>query len=462
MPVGYSSIRRGAFFRERRQLALEQGEKLYRPASATLDFEAITAPDNLVKVFKWLMYTAGTATGPDRVRFTEPGRSEVWRLMVALSSDLRNGIYRLGDAKRIGIPRPGRKPRFITIRELFDRVVSAALQSALRDILDAQFLPGSHGFRPGRGVLTLLAQLAIGIRLTGYHWIVNDDIRNAFDSVPRQFVLDCHRPLVSCPRLLSLLEIVLQANAAQPVGLDQGGSYSPTAFNLSSHKLLDQEMGLNLLPLWFRYADNLAYLCPSEAKARDTRRNITTLLATQRLELKGPEPQSIIDLRERSTPLLGFTLRTHDDDLILTVDETAWDELRAHLIEAYQDGCSPTAVATQLCQQWARVYGPGLKDPDCEARRIIALLREHGIRESLTKDAVARTILQSHSDWDLLLQSTSRVYSTDSRTFELRDPRRSRVGYECPPKQILHVRDTPASAGTVVNNRFRDVPFLIG
>jgi retron-type reverse transcriptase len=88
-----------------------------------------------------------------------------------------------GPSQQLNIPKPGGGHRTLSIRSLIDRVVSAAIYRALLPVFERLFLDGSHGFRPRRSPLTLLAALEAMMIHTGRTVLAQDDVKKAFDFV---------------------------------------------------------------------------------------------------------------------------------------------------------------------------------------------------------------------------------------------------------------------------------------
>ena len=79
------------------------------------------------------------------------------------------------------IPKPGTaKRRRLGISTIRDRVVQASLKLVLEPIFEADFLPCSYGFRPGRRVHDAVAEVR-HLTSHSYEWIVEGDIRACLD-----------------------------------------------------------------------------------------------------------------------------------------------------------------------------------------------------------------------------------------------------------------------------------------
>jgi RNA-directed DNA polymerase len=83
------------------------------------------------------------------------------------------------------IPKPGSgKLRMLGIPTVRDRVVQAALKLVLEPIFEADFLPCSYGFRPGRRAQDAIAEIHVFTSPPhGYEWVVEGDIQACFDEI---------------------------------------------------------------------------------------------------------------------------------------------------------------------------------------------------------------------------------------------------------------------------------------
>ena len=88
------------------------------------------------------------APGIDGVTFEaveSAGRAE---FLEQLREELSSGTYRPERVRRVGIPKTGGKLRMLSIPTIRDRVVQGALKLILEPIFEADFQPGSFGYRP--------------------------------------------------------------------------------------------------------------------------------------------------------------------------------------------------------------------------------------------------------------------------------------------------------------------------
>lgn len=425
------------------------------PARRTTKFDDITSPDNFVAAFRFVRNHGGSARGPDHIQIGDIAMSDVFDLARELSLCVRDHSYHPGDTRWIRIlkkpattvaassldePQPGigpRRYRCIQISRLVDRIVSCAVQHAIGPVIERELLGGCYS-QGGRGPLLLLAHLDHDIRSTGYGWLVNDDVSSAFDNLPKQFVADCHRDLISNPRLMRLLESVIQGHETSvSMGITQGGATSPCFYTWTMHTLHDLAMKRSQTPHWYRFVDNHVYLCRCEATARSTRRRAQQILGSQGLTLKFSQEDAIINLRERDTELLGFRTSIQAEQLHLTVDEKAWRELGDKLDQAHNEP-RPLTVAGEICRGWALAYGPGIVDPAAAARRMISLLHQHCLGGATSTPELLDAFLTGREHWESLrkgdhIPSNERLHDDAGR---LRRPQ-PRAEMAC---NIQHVR----------------------
>src|SRR5919197_1237029 len=112
------------------------------------------------------------AAGIDRITIAGIERDGPSRLLDELAEDLKAGRYRPLPARRVFIPKPGspeRRP--LSIPTVRDRIVQAALKTAIEPIFEADMLECSFGFRPRRSAHDAL-QVLVDEAWRGRRWVV--------------------------------------------------------------------------------------------------------------------------------------------------------------------------------------------------------------------------------------------------------------------------------------------------
>jgi RNA-directed DNA polymerase len=149
------------------------------------------------------------------------------------------------------IPKPGSgKLRMLGIPTVRDRVVQAALKLVLEPIFEADFLPCSYGFRPGRRAQDAIAEIHVFTSPPHvYEWIVEGDIQACFDEIDHAALLGRVRRRIADKRVLTLVKAFLKAGILSQdgamrdtiTGTPQGGILSPLLANIALG-VLDQHL----------------------------------------------------------------------------------------------------------------------------------------------------------------------------------------------------------------------------
>jgi retron-type reverse transcriptase len=108
-------------------------------------------------------------------------------------------------------------------------VVQGALKLIVEPIFEADFQPGSFGYRPKRSAHQALVRVADAIA-HGKTRVIDIDLRSYFDGVRHDLLLAKIARRIGDDDVLCLLKIMLKANGKQ--GVPQGGVISPLLSNL--------------------------------------------------------------------------------------------------------------------------------------------------------------------------------------------------------------------------------------
>src|ERR1022692_4789119 len=90
------------------------------------------------------------APGVDGVTFAVIEAQGVEQLLEQIQDELMDRTYVPLRARRKEIPKDGGKVRVLSIPAIRDRVVQGALKLILEPVFEADFQPGSYGYRPKR------------------------------------------------------------------------------------------------------------------------------------------------------------------------------------------------------------------------------------------------------------------------------------------------------------------------
>jgi RNA-directed DNA polymerase len=400
-------------FRRRQQRRLQRDKTGEGQGNATPSLAAVADPENLIRTFRDLRGRGGQAPGPDGLTYSSVGPPEAAGILRELSRAILKGQYGPQAARQVRVPKPGGAGhRTLTLRSIFDRVVSAALNRALTPWWERLFLPGSVGYRPGVSTWDLLARLEHALTSQGRWVLAIDDVRRAFDHMRVADVLEDHRRQLGDGPLLGLVEAVLRGHegAGREVGIDQGDPYSPTALNVRLHfshdAPFDAEPGR---PPWFRYADNLVYACSDLPDGRVALERAGALLDAAGFALKG-EDGPPVDLRAGGTAqVLGFTVSCERGRVRYRLGRGAWDGLTEALAQAHETD-DPAGAAGHAVRGWVNAYGPALSGMgDDMTEQVLATAAELGFRETMSAAELKRQGQAAWERWQTLRGRVSPV-----------------------------------------------------
>ena len=172
------------------------------------------------------------APGIDGVTFQsiEASAGGVEGFLNQIRDDLISGGYRPRRVRHREIEKEGgRGVRILSIPTIRDRVVQGAVKLILEPIFEADFQPGSFGYRPKRSAHGAINRVAKAIvqRKTR---VVDLDLRGFFDNVRHHILLDKVAARVQDADVLRLLRQIVKSTGTK--GVAQGGVISPLLSNI--------------------------------------------------------------------------------------------------------------------------------------------------------------------------------------------------------------------------------------
>jgi group II intron reverse transcriptase/maturase len=237
---------------------------------------------------------------------------------------MSSGSYFPPPVKQVEIPKASGGIRKLGVPTVSDRVAQTVVKLLIESKLEAIFHPDSYGYRPGRS-----AKQAVAItreRCWRYNWVVEFDIKAAFDQIDHGLLMKAVRSHITEDWILLYIERWLVApvetedgvRVSRERGTPQGGVITPLLMNLFMHYAFDKWMQRKVPNCPFaRYADDAVVHCRSQRQAEYVMRAIASRLADCGLTMH-PEKSTIVyckdsNRRERypqvSFTFLGFTFR---------------------------------------------------------------------------------------------------------------------------------------------------------
>jgi RNA-directed DNA polymerase len=249
-----------------------------------------------------------------------------------LSKALREGSYKPQPVKRTYIAKPGSaNKRPLGIPTIIDRIVQTALRNAIEPIFEHEFDPGSYGFRPNLGCHDALQEIE-RLLAAGYVHVVDVDLREYFDTIPHQGLMNEVVKRIADGRVLELIEAYLHQGVLEGMklwtperGTPQGAVISPLLANIYLHPvdLALRQAGLRLV----RYADDMVVLCRTREEAEAALSQLKELIEARGLKLHLDKTR-IAHLMERpGFQFLGYVFYNQYRD----PRSSSQDKLRASL-----------------------------------------------------------------------------------------------------------------------------------
>jgi len=246
------------------------------------------------------------------------------RNLYKLWNRMSSGSYFPPPVKQVEIPKAKGGTRKLGIPTVSDRIAQTLVKHIMEPVLERIFHPDSYGYRPGRSAKQAIASTRM--RCWKYDWVVEFDIKAAFDQIDHGLLLKAVRTHIKERWILLYLERWLTApfetaegeQLPRQRGTPQGGVVSPILMNLFMHYTFDLWMARKYPQCRFcRYADDAVVHCHSQKQAREVMRSIASRLAECGLTMH-PEKSKIVyckdSNRRQAYPhvyftFLGFTFR---------------------------------------------------------------------------------------------------------------------------------------------------------
>ncbi len=223
-------------------------EKLYvaAKASSTRRFgtirDRVTRWDVMTQAWEEVRRNRG-APGVDGVTIGAVEEQGVEAFLRELQEQLRDGTYRPLPVRRVIISKRSGGQRALGIPTVRDRVAQAAVKLVIEPIFEADFLPCSYGYRPGRNAQGAAREVWKWLD-KGLENVLDADIKSCFDEIPHDHLLSAVARRISDGSILRLVRMWLKSGVLVGGGVEstekgtpQGGVLSPLLANIYLHQL---------------------------------------------------------------------------------------------------------------------------------------------------------------------------------------------------------------------------------
>ena len=242
--------------------------------------------------------------------------------MEAFLQDIRDELvsetYRPMRNRRLEIPKGGGKVRTLGIPGIRDRVVQGALKLILDPVFEADFQPGSYGYRPKRTAHQAIGRVTAAVD-QNKTTVIDVDLAAYFDTVRHDVLLRKVAQRVEDPQVLKLLKSILKASGKR--GVPQGGVISRLLSNVYLNevdKMLERakrvtQRGRYTYIEYARFADDLVILVDGYRRwkwlAAAAERRLREELAKLDVQLNHDKTGRIDLARGENFGFLGFDFR---------------------------------------------------------------------------------------------------------------------------------------------------------
>lgn len=259
------------------------------------------------------------APGSDGVTFEAIEEQGVSLFLAQIQDELIRRTYVPLPVRKKEIPKDGGKNvRVLSIPAIRDRVVQGALKLILEPVFEADFQPGSYGYRPKRSAHQAVERVMRGI-LLGKLQVIDLDLRAYFDSVRHDRLLAKVAERIRDEDIMGLLKRILKSSGS--IGVPQGGVISPLLSNLYLNevdRMLERaaavtRRGRYKYVEYARFADDLVVLVDNHESQPRLHRNVYQRLREEFAKLGveiNEEKSRSVNLRNGdSFGFLGFDFR---------------------------------------------------------------------------------------------------------------------------------------------------------
>ena len=280
--------------------------------------------DSDLLIQSWGQLNKQSAAGIDGVKPSD-FKQRLSENIERLSHQLRQKQFRVGDIKRVYIPKANGKQRPLGLPNIDDKVVQQSVSQLLQSIWEQDFLRNSYGYRPQKSAHQAIHSLQLNLQFKGYGYIVEADIKGFFDNMSHKWLMKMLSQRIEDKALLKLINQWLKARIGtleegmmKPTsGTPQGGVISPILANIYLHYALDIWFEKRVKPrlkgraMLIRYADDFVVAFQYRHEAEEFYRELPKRLKKFDLDV-APEKTHLKRFsrlhpgKERTFQFLGF------------------------------------------------------------------------------------------------------------------------------------------------------------
>ena len=223
---------------------------------------------------------------------------------------LQDGTYKTSEYSHKKIYDP--KEREISILPYNpDRVAQHAIIGVIEPDLVKKFIPQTYACIKNRGIHKALKVIRRDMRrdVEGTTYCLKIDIRHYYPSIDHQIMKDAVRRMVKDPRLLPVLDNIIDSEDGLPIG-NYSSQYLANVYLDRFDHWMKETMGVKY---YYRYVDDIVVLSDSKPYLHDLLEKMRKELEKYKLEVKGN--YQVFPVEARGIDFLGYVIR-HDYVLV--------------------------------------------------------------------------------------------------------------------------------------------------